>query len=111
MSADLRRGEKLFRQCVVCHAIEPGVTIGQGPSLNGVWGRASAAVPGFAYSSALAAADIKWSVRAMDAWVAQPLRLVPGSQMSFGGLHAKRDRNDLLAYMLADERFWDEAER
>ena len=84
--ADIGRGEALFGQCLVCHEIAPGQGGRQGPSLAAIWGRAAGTQPGFAYSDALASADIVWTPQAMDAWIASPLRLLPGSSMSFAGL-------------------------
>ncbi|MEM8983518.1 MAG: c-type cytochrome [Pseudomonadota bacterium] len=104
-TGDPDRGQRLFGQCHVCHAID-GVTRLSGPNLAGIWGRPVASQAGFGYSDALSAERFRWSTAAMDAWVAKPLRLVPGSQMSFAGLYSREDRNDLLAYMLTDPAFF-----
>lgn len=105
---DPTKGRRLFGQCSVCHAID-GITVMAGPNLAGIWGREVASQPGFGYSDALQAAEFRWSEAAMNAWIAQPLRLVPGSQMSFAGLFAGGDRRDLLAYMLSEPAFFPKA--
>ncbi len=105
-SADAERGRKLFGQCLVCHALAASEGPRQGPHLAEIWGRQTASQAGFAYSDALLNAQFVWGVQAMDAWIANPLGLIQGSQMSFAGLHAARDRRDLIAYMLTDERFF-----
>jgi cytochrome c len=40
-------GERLFRQCYACHAIEPGRNTPAGPTLHALVGRPIAAEPGF----------------------------------------------------------------
>src|SRR3546814_7031204 len=35
---DPKRGAEVYRACVSCHALEPGLHL-SGPSLAGVWGR------------------------------------------------------------------------
>jgi cytochrome c len=46
------------------------------------------------------AADFVWTPRALDAWLAQPGRFLPGNRMTFGGVRGQRDRDDLIAYLL-----------
>jgi len=46
------------------------------------------------------AADFVWTPRALDAWLAQPGRFLPGNRMTFGGIFGQRDRDDLIAYLL-----------
>ena len=77
-SADAVRGRSLFGQCLVCHALDDVTGGRQGPTLAGIWGRRTGQVAGFAYSSALAGADFLWTTEAMEAWIAAPLRLLPG---------------------------------
>jgi cytochrome c len=55
---------------------------------------------GFAYSPALAEANFVWTPRALDAWLAQPGRFLPGNSMSFAGVFNPQDRNNLIAYLL-----------
>jgi len=44
---DATEGEKVFRQCKVCHSLEEGKK-GVGPSLHGLVGRPSGSMEGFA---------------------------------------------------------------
>ncbi|NNF41188.1 MAG: hypothetical protein HKN64_07395 [Woeseiaceae bacterium] len=45
-------------------------------------------------------ADFVWTPRALDAWLAQPGRFLPGNRMSFAGLMQQSQRDDLIAYLL-----------
>ena len=36
----------------------------------------------------------------MDAWIAKPQDLVPGSKMTFAGMKDAKDRTDLIAYLM-----------
>ena len=50
---DPAAGEKVFRKCAACHAIEPDGPNKVGPSLYGVVGRTTGTVEGFKYSDAM----------------------------------------------------------
>jgi cytochrome c len=51
-AADAGAGERLWRQCQACHALNPGQN-GVGPYLHGVVGRPKHSAEGFGYSDAL----------------------------------------------------------
>jgi cytochrome c len=51
-AADAGAGERLWRQCQACHALNPGQN-GVGPHLHGVVGRPKHSAEGFGYSDAL----------------------------------------------------------
>jgi cytochrome c len=48
----------------------------------------------------LANAEFTWTPRALDAWLAQPARFLPGNLMSFPGVRDPAARDDLIAYLL-----------
>lgn len=100
-SADLALGEKLYAQCVVCHSLEPDAAAQIGPGLYGIFGRRVAADDNFAYSDALRGADFYWTPQAMDAWLHQPHKFVPGSVMPYAGLYDRGQRDALIAYLLS----------
>ena len=58
------------------------------------------AVERYSYSDALQEADFVWTPRALDAWLAQPARFLPGNRMSFPGVSQASDRTDVIAYLL-----------
>jgi len=68
--------------------------------LQGVFGRAAASVPGFAYSPALRQSGLVWTPRSLEAWLANPAGFVEGTTMAFTGYRSAADRRDLIAYLL-----------
>lgn len=96
---DVAQGRNLFVQrCALCHSTEPGVRM-SGPSLAGIVGRKAASQEGFPYSQALRNAGIVWTPEALDAWLENPLKDVPGTHMSFGGIPDAAERAALIAYL------------
>ncbi len=94
-------GEQLFKRCVACHTIDKGGTNGIGPNLHGVVGRTVAAHPGFSYSGAMKAKDGIWDEAALDAYLADPMKNVPGTRMAFAGVIDPTDRKALFLYLEA----------
>ena len=96
---DAKRGEKAFENCRACHASD-GKTNEVGPALQGVFGRKAADRDDFRYSPALKRSGITWTPQTMDAFLADPQKLVPANRMPFSGVPDARERADLIAYML-----------
>ena len=96
-SADAAAGEKVFGKCKSCHKLDG--TDGVGPHLNGVVGRAVAAAEGFAYSDAMAAHGGAWEPEPLQAFLADPKGVVPGTKMSFAGLKKAEERANVIAYL------------
>ena len=71
-----------------------------GPALHGFFGTRVGSRDGFQYSAVMRNADFVWTPRAMDAWLAQPGRFLPGNRMTFAGVLKQQDRDDLIAYLL-----------
>ncbi|KAK5985397.1 hypothetical protein GCK32_009232, partial [Trichostrongylus colubriformis] len=58
---DYEKGKKVFKQrCLQCHVIDSMATK-TGPTLNGLIGRTSGSVPGFAYSDANKNKGVVWT--------------------------------------------------
>jgi cytochrome c len=93
-------GERQARYCLACHSLESGGTVMVGPPLHGFFGTRAGTQEGFDYSSALRDAQFVWTPRALDAWLAQPGRFLPGNRMVFAGVPKDSDRRDLIAYLL-----------
>ena len=67
-----------------------------------VIGRRAATVPGFRYSPALIAAGARglvWTRAALDAYLADPQRFLPGTEMAMPGLGVADDRRDVIDYL------------
>jgi len=98
-SGDASRGEREFRACAPCHALEPDRNM-TGPSLSNLWGRKAGALPSFdRYSDALKSSGIVWDDGSLDRWLAAPERMVPDNAMPFDGIKDARVRADLLAFL------------
>jgi cytochrome c2 len=95
---DAARGEQRFQDCAACHKTEPGVN-GVGPSLRGLFERKAGALPEFRYSPALKRSGITWTPETLDAFLADPQKMVPANRMPYAGMPDPADRADLIAYL------------
>ncbi|MFW6077620.1 MAG: c-type cytochrome [Hyphomicrobiales bacterium] len=96
---DPERGELLFRNhCGICHAIELPHTV-FGPHLVDVFGREAGSVPNYRYSYEMGVSGIVWDEESLDALMADPQSLVPGTNMYFRGLPSEEDRAHIIAYL------------
>jgi cytochrome c len=96
---DPKRGEKVFEECRACHTVEKGSN-GVGPSLLGVIGRRAGELDDFRYSPALKRANITWTRQNLDAFLADPQKVVPANRMPYAGMPEAKDRADVIEYML-----------
>ena len=96
---DPKAGAKNYRACASCHSLEPGVHL-TGPSLAALWGKKAGTVNDFArYSKQLKAADLVWDENSLNAWLADPGKLVPGNYMVIRGIMDNKTRGDLIAFL------------
>lgn len=106
-SPALSEGERLFRRCIACHALEPGRNSPAGPTLHGVVGRRVASEPGFRFSPALrahASRHPRWTEAELDRYLADPMTVVPGTDMSFQGLDDAAQRRTLIRWLARGAR-------
>ena len=94
-AGDAARGATVYRQCMICHALDKN---GIGPSHRNVFGRAAGGVANYTYSAALKASNVVWNETALDQWLANPQALVPGTKMMFSVDNAQ-DRADVIAFL------------
>jgi nitrite reductase (NO-forming) len=90
-------GRLVFRKCQACHSMEPGKAL-LGPSLAGIIGRKAGAEANYNYSPAMKQANIVWDAKTLDAYLADPQKVVPGNKMPFPGLKTEQDRADVIAF-------------
>jgi cytochrome c len=92
-------GQRVFNQCMGCHAVGKGAVAEMGPVLNGVVGRKAGTAAGFGYSSALKASGLTWDPATLAHFLQAPAKAVPGTHMTFGGLSKPQDQADVIAYL------------
>ncbi|MGH6947495.1 MAG: c-type cytochrome [Kiloniellales bacterium] len=96
---DPKRGAQVYRVCVACHALEPGLHL-TGPSLANVVGRAAGKAQGYLrYSPGLKEAAFEWNAAALDGWLKNPAEMIPGNYMAFEGIDDAQGRADLIAFL------------
>ncbi len=96
---DVRKGAELYRACVACHALEPGLHL-SGPSLADVWNRPAGKVSEFArYSDGLRDTGFLWDAVSLDAWLESPSEMIEGTTMTFRGISDTGARADLIAFL------------
>ena len=89
-------GEALYSRCQGCHAIEYNRT---GPKHCGLMGRRAGSVPGYEYSAAMKSSGIVWNGKTLDRFLADPLKTVPGTTMTYAGVPDAKERASLIAYL------------
>jgi cytochrome c len=92
-------GENSFKKCTACHKVEKGAANGVGPNLHGIVGKAVASAEGFNYSASLKAKGGVWDEAALDAYLENPRKAVPGGKMAFAGINNAEERKALIAWM------------
>lgn len=96
---DAKRGAEPYRACVSCHSLEPGSHL-TGPSLAGLWERRAGQADGYIrYSQGLNSAEFTWDAETLDAWLADPPGIIPGTYMVFRGIADDQARADLIAFL------------
>jgi cytochrome c len=100
-TADVAKGEAVFKKCVACHTIAQGGPSGIGPNLWATMGKPHGHVAGFSYSDALKSVPGNWDFEGMDKWLANPKKYAPGTKMTFAGLGNPEERANLIAYLNA----------
>ena len=96
-AGDAEHGEKVYRQCMICHTLDKNAI---GPRHRDVFGRKAGCIADYDYSAALKSSSIVWNETTLDAWLTNPQALVPGSKMFFSVADAQ-DRADVIAFLKA----------
>ncbi len=100
-AGDAKKGAGAFaEECGDCHSTKEGKAK-KGPPLVGIVGRKAGTVADFAYSDAMLQSGISWTSEKVDAYIAQPRKVVPGGKMKYDGLADAAVRADVIAYVLS----------
>lgn len=102
LRADSAQGERVFQRCFACHSVVAGEDKLPGPNLRGVIGRRAGTLPGFRFSPALVEAGARglvWTRETLDAYLADPARFIPGTEMGLPGLREADDRRDVIDFL------------
>lgn len=113
MVGDARRGQHVFRKCLLCHEIQSNAKDMLAPPLSNVIGRPAASIDGFVYSDIIKIAGRKgltWSPEALDLFLDRPDVFMPGTYMAFPGID-QPERADVIAYLLKLTKDTNEAAR
>jgi cytochrome c len=93
---DAARGKDVFeRRCTGCHSLDQNR---EGPRLRNVFGRDSASVPDFTYSTALKQIHVRWDEGSLERWLTDPDTVAPGTDMEFH-VPKPQERADLIRFL------------
>jgi cytochrome c len=99
-SADPGKGKTLFlRGCSGCHDATTKMKNGRGPHLWNIVGRPKASIATWKYSQPLVDAGGSWDYEALNGFISDPMRVLPGTDMEAHGYQNLEDRADLIAYL------------
>ena len=93
---DAMRGEAIHARCLACHALAFNRV---GPRHCGLLGRRAGSVPGFGYSRAMKQSAVVWDEKTLDRFLAAPMKVVPGTTMTYDGVPDRQERTDLIAFL------------
>jgi cytochrome c len=94
--SDARRGEQVYARCLACHSLQDSTV---GPKHCGLFGRRAGSVGGYDYSPAMRRSGIVWNERTLDRFLADPLKTMPGTSMTYAGVPDTAERAALIAFL------------
>ena len=87
--------------CAACHILDQSPGRRSGPGLHGIVGKTAGTQPGFAYSAAMKNSGIVWTPETLDAFLASPQGVVPGTRMGAAGISDPASRKAIIAALQA----------
>jgi cytochrome c2 len=112
LAQDARRGQHVFRQCALCHVVDPAAKDLVAPPLHNIIGRRAGLMQGFDYSEIMRLAGregLFWTPEALFYFLDRPEEFMPGTYMAFSGLD-EQERRDVIAYLERATQDWKQAE-
>jgi len=98
-AADAAKGEKLAVRCKACHTLTKDGASRFGPPLWNVVGRDKAAAAGFRYTPNFLKLGGAWDYESLNALLADPKGLTPGTRMTMPGMKSAQARADMIRYL------------
>ena len=98
-SADVAKGEKLFKKCAACHTTGSGGKNKIGPNLWNILNARRGKKAGFSYSKPLLAMAGNWSYDSLDTFLTKPRAYIKGTKMQFSGIKKASDRAAVIAFL------------
>ena len=99
LAQDVAAGKTSFNKCLACHAVGEGAKNKVGPVLNGLAGRKSGTVEGYAYTEANKNSGITWDEASFKDYIRDPKAKIPGTKMVFAGIKNEQEASDLWAFL------------
>ncbi|MGF6308553.1 cytochrome c [Bradyrhizobium sp. i1.8.4] len=94
------RGAGVFRACVACHTLSANEPQRAGPTLDGLYGRRIATLPGYRFSDALTKMDIVWTPETVARlFELGPNAYTPGTKMPEQRIGSVEDRKALTDFL------------
>ncbi|MBR0693177.1 c-type cytochrome [Bradyrhizobium lablabi] len=94
------RGAEVFRACVACHTLSGKEPQRAGPTLDGLYGRRIASLPGYRFSDALTKMDIVWTPESVEKlFELGPNAYTPGTKMPEQRIGSPEDRRALTDFL------------
>lgn len=96
-----KKGADTFaEECGDCHSASGKNK--KGPSLIGLIGRQAGSVSEYSgYSDAMKQSGITWTPDKVDAYIAQPKKVIVGGKMKYDGLSDAKARADVISFILS----------
>jgi cytochrome c len=93
-------GAEVFRACVACHTLHASEGPRAGPTLEGIFGRRIATLPGYNFSEALKKLDIVWTPETVSRlFEIGPMAYTPGTKMPEQIIGSPQDRAALMRFL------------
>lgn len=97
--ADVNKGAKLVKKCVMCHDFTKGGPNKIGPNMWNIVNNKKGHIDGFAYSKGLLEKGGTWTYEDLYHMINRPKSFIPGTKMNFIGFKNPEDVADVIAYL------------
>ncbi len=98
--ADVKKGERIAKQCGACHTFAKGEPNKVGPNLYDiVENHRGKGRGGFNFSAAMKKKGGEWTYEQLFEFIKDPRGFIPGTAMTFAGIKNPQQRADVIAYL------------